>query len=127
MKRSELAAELTLDPRGVVVFKDTMRPVPVWHRMKDGCADPYYFVRGRRLRFGLLERALKSGDLSILDAPLTRVRGPSDKVSARDQEILEAAQRGESYQTIGARYGISRQRAHSIAKRLKARRGDLLA
>ena len=36
------------------------------------------------------------------------------EISERDQDILAARLRGDSFGTIGKRYGISRQRAHQI-------------
>ena len=115
MKRSDLAVGLTLDEKGRAIYENTMRRVPTRLRLRGGYVCPYYLIQGHFIRVELLDRALASGDLSILDAPLPRAARPP---TARALEMLEMAKQGSTYQAIGGRFGVSRQRAHAILKRL---------
>lgn len=115
MKRSELAVGLVLDEKGRAVYENTMKRVPVRLRSRGGMVYPYYLIGGHFIRCELLDRALATGDLGTLDAPLSRaVRPPT----ARALEMLEMSKQGSTYQEIGERFGITRQRVHAILKRL---------
>lgn len=120
MKRSDLAVGLTLDEEGRAIYENTMHKVPTRIRFREGLAYPYYLIKGHFIRCELLDRALASGDLSVLDAPLPRA--PRSRAArpptARALEMLELSKQGNTYQEIGDRFSVSRQRAHAILKRL---------
>lgn len=115
MKRSELAVGLALNEKGQVVYGGTDRRVPFCVRLRNGCGCSYYAIKGYYLRSELLEKALQTGDLSILDAPLPRAKPHPNK---RDLEILSMRKQGATYRAIATHYGLTPQRVHNIIKRL---------
>ena len=124
MKRSALVVGLTLDNRGHAVYEATTQRVPVRLRLRDGCVHSYYLISNRLVRADLLEQALRTGDLGILDAPMPRAKR---LVNNRNKEMLAMLEQGSTYEAIGKHFGVTRQRAQHIAKRLRQHRTGLIS
>lgn len=120
MKRSELLAGLVLNEQGRAVFEGTGRQVPIHMRQRAGRLAPYYLIEGRYLRAELVQDALRFKAPNILDAPLPRVTLRPIRVSPRDIAVWHMRKDGATYQAIGDRYNMSRQRVYQVIKRLAA-------
>lgn len=98
-----------------VVYKATGKPVEIRYRKYDGKDRPFFFMRNRYIRPDQLAKAIADDDPSLLDTVFTRApRG----LTERDLEMLELMKTGETYDAIGKRYNLSRQRVKQVADKL---------
>lgn len=98
-----------------VVYVKNRRPVEVRYRQHNGKERPFFYVRDRHIRADLLVKAIQTDDPSLLDQATPRApRG----LTPRDLEILQLLQNGATYNDVGERFSISRQRVKQIADKL---------